>query len=523
MPPVLQISPSRLERQPVKRGERHISSIFPLPQNLFFLHSSPPTHSRLLPPATMYPRLESYPVTTTHPPGPKHQVLHYPLTKSAAFPSQVSTQLAFPRPTLSIPSRSSSNSSASGSSPEFSTEDVNRYSISLPKPSTMPSQQQPSSHRALLQGRPLPQVPPLPIPPAPTQPLANASINTMNPSPITSPSSPTTLHRPKRALPIIPPSPRTQMTFPPYLSTSPATSSVSSSDVCMQSPQSSSSAEPPLRIHTKPSIDLSPTTAAIHHIPPLRQQSQTRITVRRVNAEASSSKVQLPPRSPVSLEELVLPPPPLRPKLKVQTSPVTRTLTDHSHRESLSSDRPRLRVQAGSLAEPNSVPPVRTRHQFPQQVHPLPRVPTQTEPNGVSDMPRRSSLDSLTTRSSALLSPGQALSPFVSKRPRSRRFSKSPQQYGFSNELPIPEVAPAPITSRDDCGLEEEDDTEEPISPIKFTQDDPDREHDEDPNFGWDVASPGRGNRSAVESRAYFWQPLFFIWAEHSPCVRSRR
>lgn len=475
----------------------------------YFSSPSPPTHSRLPPAATMYPRLESYPVTTTHPPGPKRQVLHYPLTKSAVFSSQVSTQVAFPRPTLSIPSRSSSNSSASGSSPEFSIEDMNRYPISVAKSSTMPSQQQSSSHRALLQGRPLPQVPPLPMPPAPTQPLANASLITMSPSPITSPSSPTTLHRPKRALPIIPPSPRTsQMTCPPYLSTSPATSSISSSDVCMQSPQSSSSAEPSSKLHTNPSIDLSPTTAVIHRIPPLRQQSQTRIALRRVNAEASSSKVQLPPRSPVSLEELILPPPPLRPKLKVQTSPVTRAPADHSHRGSLSGDRPRLRIQAGSLAEPNSAPFVRTRHQFPPQVHPLPRVPTQTEPNRVSNMPRRSSLDSLTVRSSALLSPGQALSPFVSKRPRSRRFSKSPQQYGFSEELPIPEAAPAPITGRYDCGVDE-DDTEEPISPIKFTRDDPDGEHDEGPNFGWNEASPGRGSRSAVESRAYFWQLLF--------------
>jgi len=484
---------------------------FHYPQNLFFLHPSPPTHSRLPPPATMYPRLESYPVTTTHPPGPKRQVLHYPLTKSAVFSSQVSTQLAFHRPTLSIPSRSSSNSSASGSSPEFSTEDVNRYPISTPKPSTMPSQQQPSSNRALLQGRPLPQVPPLPMPPAPAQPLANASLNTMNPSPITSPSSPTTLHRPKRALPIIPPSPRTsQMTCPPYLSTSPATSSICSSDVCVQSPQSSSSAEPSLRLHSKPSLDLSPTTAVIHRIPPPMQHSQTRIALRRVNAEASSSKVQLPPRSPVSLEELVLPLPPLRPKLKVQTSPVTRTLAGHPHRESVSSNRPSLRIQAGSLAEPNSASLVRTRHQFPQQVHPLPRVPIQTEPNRVSDLPRRSSLDSLTTRSSALLSPGQALSPFVSKRPRSRRFSKSPQQYGFSNELPIPEVAPAPTTGHDDRGLVEEDEAEEQISPIKFTRDDPDVEHDEDPNFGWDEASPRRGGRSAVESRAYFLATTLF-------------
>ena len=368
----------------------------------------------------------------------------------------------------------------------------------------MLSQQHPPLHRALPQGRPLPQAPRLPMPPPPVQPLTIAPLNAVCPSPVMSPSSPTTLHRPKRALPIIPPSPRTSQFTPPHLSTSPATSSISSSDVCTQSPQSSSSVEPPSRLHANPPVDLSPTSAVIHRLSPLKRQPQTRIAVPRVNAEASSSKVQLPPRSPVSLDDLAPPPPPPRPKLKVQTSPVTRALTDRSHRESLSTDRPKLRIQAASLVEPNSVPSVRTRHQFPQHIHPLPRVPTQTEPNRVQNLPRRSSLDSLTTRSSALLSPGQALSPYVSKRPRSRRFSKSPQQYGFSNELSIPEASPAAVSGDDDRGLVGEDDMEEPISPIKFTRDDPDGEFDEDPIFGWDEASPGLGSHAVVDGRAYF-------------------
>ena len=374
----------------------------------------------------------------------------------------------------------------------------------------MSSQQQPPLHRALPQGRPLPKVPPLPLPPAPIQPLANGPVNTMIPSPIMSPSSPTNLHRPKRALPIIPPSPRTAQFTPPHLSTSPVTSSVSSPDVCMQSPHSSSSAEPSSKLHANPPTDLSPTIPVIHRLPPQRQQSQTRIAVRRVNAEASSSKVQLPPRSPVLLEDLTLPPSPLRPKLKVQTSPVTRALTERSHRESLSSNRPRLHTQAASLVVPNSAPFFRTRHLLPQQVHPLPRVPLQTEPNRVQNLPRRSSLDSLTTRSSALLSPGQTLSPYFSKRPRSRRFSKSPQQYGFSDELPIPEVSSAAITGHDDLGLVSKEELEEPISPIKFTRDDPDG-RDEDPNFGRNESSPGRGVRSTVESCAYFCNYPFRI------------
>ena len=464
----------------------------------------------------MYSRLESYPVSTTRPVEPQLQIRHYPLTKPVAFSAQISTQVAFPRPTLSITaSRSSSRSSASGSSPELSTEDVNRYHTSFTKSPTMSSQHQPTpSHRALLQGRPLPQVPPLPIPSAPVRPLVNTSFNSAIvpiPSPITSPSSPTTLHRPKRALPIIPPSPRTpQLAGLSHLSTSPATSSISSSDVYMQSPQSSSSAEPPSKFHVNLSVDLSPTTSVIHRLPPLKQQSQTRIAVRRVNAEASSSKVQLPARSPVSLDDLTPPPPLPRPKLKVQTSPVARTLTDHSRRESLPSDRPKLRIQTPSLAEPNSATFVGTRHQVPQQVHPLPRVPSQTEsPTRVQSLTRRSSLDSLTTRSSALLSPGQALSPYVSKRPRSRRFSRSPQQYGFLDELPIPEEVPPAIAGRSDRGLMHEGDVEEPISPIKFTRDDSDGEHDdEDLTFGWNQASPRRDDPSVVPNRTCFLRLL---------------
>ena len=479
----------------------------------------------------MYSRLESYPVTTTHPADPHHQILRYPLTKSAVLSSQVPIQAAFPRPTLFISSsRSSSHSSTPGSSPEFSTEDVNQYPISVAQSSTMSSQHPSLSHRALLQGRPLPQVPPLPIPPAPIQPPTNASLtnaSTLYSSPLTSPSSPTTLHRPKRALPIIPPSPHTpQMTCPSQLSASPATPSVGSSDPHTPSPQSSSSAEPFTKLHVNLSIDLSPTTAVIHRLPPLRrQQPQTRIAVRRVNAEASSSKVQLPPRPPVLLQDLIPPPPPPRPKLKVQTPPLTRALTNRSRRESPSNDRPKLRIQTPSLAEPNSAPFVRTRSQVPQRIHPLPRVPTQTEPaSRALNLARRSSLDSLTTRSSALLSPGQTLTPYVSKQPRSRRFSKSPQQYtppesvltgapgSDATGTRIVKTVPAAITGRGDRRLVGGDDVGEPISPIKFTQEGSDGERDdEDPNFGLGVASPGPVGRSAAESRAYF--------CDHPSCI----
>lgn len=475
----------------------------------YFSHSlrqPPPSPSSSS--GTMYSRLESYPVTTTR---PADQILPCPLTKSAVLSSQVSFQTAFPRPTAFIPSRSSFHSSASGSSPEFSSGDVNQYSISVTKPSNMTSQQRPSlSQRALLQGRPLPQVPPLPVPLAPIRHSASNSLSSAtiaNPSPITSPSSPTTLHRPKRALPIIPPSPRTpQITGLSHFSPSPATPSTSSSDVYTPSPQSSSSVEPFSKLHVNLSIDLSPTTTVIHHLPPLRRHPQTRVAVRRVNAEASSSKVQLPPRSPVSLDDLISPLPPPRPNLKVQTPPLTRALTNHSK----SNDRPKLRIRTPSLAEPNSAPFVQARHQLPPKFHPLPRVPIQAESAGrVPNLPRRSSLDSLTMRSSALLSPGQPLSPYVSRRPRSRRFSRSPQQSGFLN-TPLgngsagssdSSMIETGVTNRGDHEVK---DKEEMIPPMKLIREGPDGGRDGGPDRRWDELSPRHGGRSVAEGREYF-------------------
>ena len=70
------------------------------------------------------------------------------------------------------------------------------------------------------------------------------------------------------------------------------------------------------------------------------------------------------------------------------------------------------------------------------------------------------------------------------------------------------EAGPAAITGRHDHGLVNEDDTEEPISPMKFTRDDPDGERDdEDHDFEWNEATFGCGS-STVESRAYFLQFL---------------
>ena len=504
----------------IKLRERHTAFTFLLPQKTYSAPVSPPFlpfHLSRSSAATMYPWLESYPVTTTNPADPQHQILHYPLTKSAVLSSQASIQVVFPRPTVFIPS-SRSSSHSSGSSPEFLTEDANKRSTSS-MPPAMPLQQPPSfSNRTLPQGRPLPQVPPLPLSLVPIQPPATNPSNggsMPNPSPITSPSSPTTLHRPKRALPIIPPSPRTpQMTGHSHLSDSPATPSFGSSDA--PTPSQPAPAEHLSKVHVHPSVDLSSTIGVIHHLPPLRQQPRTRIAARRVNAEPSSSKIQLSPQSPVALDDLLHPLPPPRPKLSVQTPPLTRAVTDHSHRESFSKDRPKLRIHT-PLTEPESATLNKTRHHLPRRGQPLPRVPIETESESqVPTLPRRSSLDSLTIRSSALLSPGQALSPYVSKRPRSRRFSKSPQLHSFNNTLPGSEnvsdlgITEARSTGRNDRALGRGGDTE-PISPMKFVRDNSDDELEgEDHEYRWNESTSGRGSHSVPLSRTCFLAILPF-------------
>ena len=381
-------------------------------------------------------------------------------------------------------------------------EDDNQRSILATKSLAMSSHLPLSfSNRALPQGRPLPQVPPLPLSLGLIQPQANISSNSAslpNPSPITSPSSPTTLHRPKRALPIIPPSPRTpQMSFHSHLSDSPASRSFGSPDA--PAPSQSSSVEHLSKVHVSLSVDLSSTTVVIHHLPPLRSKPRTRKVVCRVNAEASSSKVQLPPRSPVPLDDLLLPLPP-RPKLKVQTPPLSEEVADNSHSEPSLTDRPKLRIHT-PLPEPDSSLYNRTRLQL--RVQPLPRIPIQTEPEDrVQNLPRRSSLDSLTTRSSTLLSPGQALSPYVSKRPKSRRLSRSPQLHS----LGITEMKAA---ERNEQGSAPAGDME-PISPMEFVRDSSDEEFDDgELEYRWNESNSTRVNHSVVENRTCF--PILFL------------
>ena len=477
----------------------------------------------------MYPWLESYPVTTTHPADPQHQILHYPLTKSAVLSSQASIQLAFSRPTIFIPSSRSSPHS-SGSSPEFSTEATNQHTAPIPIPPAMSSQPPSFSNRVLPQGRPLPQVPPLPLPLVPIQPPANnplSGTSIPNPSPITSPSSPTTLHRPKRALPIIPPSPRTpQMPVHPHLSDSPAAPSIGPSDVSPPS-QSSYPVEPFSKPHFSPHFDYSPATVVLQRLPPLKQPPRTRIATRRVNAEASSSRVQLPARSPVPLDDLIPPLPPPRPKLKVETPPLTRPPTDHSHRESNPNDNPRPPTQTPPT-DPESAPFNRTRHKFPQKA--LPIVPLRAEPTpGAPDLPRRSSLDSLTTRSSALLSPGQSLSPNRPKRPKSRRISRSPQLYGSVNAVPgIGSVGASDLgitetrnAGRNDHGPAHGSDLEA-ISPMKFVRDNSDEENeDEDREYRWNETNPGRGGHPVVEACTYRSAIIPSVWHFLNVCAHS--
>jgi len=108
-------------------------------------------------------------------------------------------------------------------------------------------------------------------------------------------------------------------------------------------------------------------------------------------------------------------------------------------------------------------------------------------------------------RSSTLLSPGQALSPYVSKRPRSRRFSRSPQQYGFPNAFAEKGSVGATamrVTGSGDHGLVVEDYIGEEISPMQFTREGYDGGHDDEgPDHRWDEAGPGRGSHSVFESR----------------------
>jgi hypothetical protein len=79
------------------------------------------------------------------------------------------------------------------------------------------------------------------------------------------------------------------------------------------------------------------------------------------------------------------------------------------------------------------------------------------------------------------------------------------------------ETGPTAITGRHDHGLVNDDDTDEPISPMKFTRDDPDGERDdEDHDFEWNEATFGCGS-SAVESRAYFCNSSRIVLVELSP------
>jgi hypothetical protein len=62
------------------------------------------------------------------------------------------------------------------------------------------------------------------------------------------------------------------------------------------------------------------------------------------------------------------------------------------------------------------------------------------------------------------------------------------------------------LTSRGHLGPEDGDDTEDTISPMKFTRRGSGGGRDyRGRDYVWDETSPGYGSRSAVESRGYFW------------------
>ena len=71
----------------------------------------------------------------------------------------------------------------------------------------------------------------------------------------------------------------------------------------------------------------------------------------------------------------------------------------------------------------------------------------------------------------------------------------------------------ARVTSRGHHELEDGDDTEETISPMKFTRGGSDGLRGGGGlDYEWDEASPGHGSRSAVESREYFFWQLFLLY-----------
>ena len=68
---------------------------------------------------------------------------------------------------------------------------------------------------------------------------------------------------------------------------------------------------------------------------------------------------------------------------------------------------------------------------------------------------------------------------------------------------PGPATSETRLTSRGIRELEDGE-TEETISPMKFTRGFGGVRDGGGPDYDWDEASPGRGSRSAVESREYF-------------------
>lgn len=78
---------------------------------------------------------------------------------------------------------------------------------------------------------------------------------------------------------------------------------------------------------------------------------------------------------------------------------------------------------------------------------------------------------------------------------------------------PGPATTETRVTSRGIRGLDDGDDMEETISPMKFTRGGFDGgRNGGGPDYDWDEASPGRGSRSVVESREY-------LFCNYSYCI----
>lgn len=375
--------------------------------------------------------------------------------KPVPYSPPASVQTRFPRPSffISCSSRSSSVSSSSSSGGR-STDEVPAWSSA-----TSLAQSQSATLR-----RPLPQVP---IPCQPSSAYA-VMFSSSSSSPVASPSSAAspTGGRPRRALPVIPPPLPTRPHFEALprnicaktvLDLPTVVSASSSSDFVTPSYlRPAISYQEVQRAKTAPNVNSRPSTSGN------AEASSSKIPMTSANVQGSSSKTPYIPK-------------PLTAGNSEGSSSkifhIARPSTADGNAEASSSkllrptsQRPQLRVQTTvhAIATVSNL-----RQLVPQQ--PLLKVELQT-----NLVMRRSSLDSMTARSSTLLTPDQALFPASDK----RRSSRMPRRDRFSTSS-SPARSPAVGSNKsrlsvlskagsDTSKLNSPDDYDGELSPMEF-------------------------------------------------------